>query len=157
MERARAQRHSSVPLQTLDESAGASRKPVNNSLVVFHRRALRHDQRNDPGARGRDAIDSERAVDDAGGEAGIFEHRVIFADDLRGQLRPHAEEPRQFGFAALGRNVVGHDRTKGKGVNATFRFEWHVQFVGGNLRLRKNWCQLPERQVFFESDCVELV
>jgi len=29
--------------------------------------------------------------------------------------------------------------------------------MGGNLRLWKNWRQLPERQVFFEGDRVELV
>ncbi len=64
MQPAYAKWHRPIPLQALDEACGAGEKAINDSLVVLHRRALRHDQRNDAGARGREAIDSERAVDD---------------------------------------------------------------------------------------------
>ena len=122
----RAQRHRSVPFQALDEVPGAGGKPINDSLVVLHRRALRHDQRNDTGACGRETVDSERALDDTRGEAGILEHRVVLADHLRGKLRPHAEEPRQFGFAPLGRHVVGHHRAERKGVDAALGLDRRV-------------------------------
>ena len=54
------------------------------------------------GAPGCEAIDVQSAVLDAGGERGILEHRVVLADDLRGQAGPRLMESLQLGIAALG-------------------------------------------------------
>ncbi len=99
----------------------------------------------------------EGAILDAGGEGGILEHRVVLANDLRGQARARLVEALELGIAPLGRDIMHDDGAKRIDVEAAIVIDRDVEFMGRDPGGRKARRERPQGEIFHEGDGVELM
>jgi hypothetical protein len=154
VERARARGNDAARLERRHQPARARKQVVDDPLVVLHRGALRHGQRDHSGPVEGEAIERQHAGAHPDRGVRLLDDGELFADDLRGQGEP-LSDPLQLALATLPVDAQKDDRAEGEEEDVPAPFERGVQPVRTDHRPGERRKRFLERDVLDESDGVK--